>query len=436
MLRFISDFVFSCVNRGVQRLSLGAGLLILLSGCSGLNQHIQGPGDFNRNYYAPEKQSHQSVESFADLANQYNAKVYASSQPYDRYGPDIFKQVPAINSKSADGLICKTPVDKPYLYQAPPLSPGDRVQIQIHEGEEFSGVYEVNLDGTLGLPLIEPVFVAGLTPPKAQQLIAQKLIDDGIFRKKFLRMSLHPQQWAAVQVQVQGAVFNPGLITINQRSAEERAQQSTQLSGDFPIRRLLNEALQSAGGIRPDANLEKVYLLRGEQQTVLNLSGLLDDSPLQLPALAAGDRIYIAPSGYFDASLVRPSSITPPGIRVFMSNLTSPSYNNSSSAINRDSTSLPYGTRLLGAAISANCVGGSAASNSNRTTILVSKNPVSGETEVIERSLEQLLVNRNRDSINPHIMPGDGVTCYDSSVTNLREIGRTLTDILLPFSLF
>lgn len=436
MLRLISRLIFFCSGKMITRLRMSLPLLILVSGCSGLNQHIEGPGDLNRNYYAPQKQDSYPAESFSDIASQYNVKVYASSQPYDRYGPDIFKSISTINNSSADELICKTPEKKPYLYQAPPLSPGDRVQIHIHEGEEFSGVYEVDLDGTLGLPLIEPVFVAGLTPAKAEQLIAERLINEGIFRKQFLRLSVRPQQWAAVQVQVQGAVFNPGLVTINAREAAERAQQSTQWSGDFPTRRLLNEALQAAGGIRPDANIKKVYLFRGEQQTVLNLSGLLDDSPLELPALAAGDRIYIPPTGHFDSRLVRPSSITPPGVRIFISNLTSPSNSNASSAINRDATDLPYGTRLLGAAISANCVGGSSASNSNRTTVLVSTNPVTGETEVIERSLEQLLVNRNRDTVNPHIMPGDGVTCYDSSVTNLREIGRTLTDILLPFSLF
>lgn len=410
--------------------------VVSCTACSGLGQQIERPNKFDRYYYSPEKEFSQSTDNIPEIVQQKDVNFYREHQPFERYKTDMFNAKYNVNACKQSELNFNAPKSNPYLYSAPPLSPGDRVQILVHEGKEFSGIYEINLDGTIGLPMVEPVFVSGSTPAEAQQLIFQSLIKNDLFRKDFLRVSVRVQQWAAVQVQVQGAVFHPGMVTINSRTAEDRSQQSTQWSGDFPTNRLLNSALLAAGGIRPDANIQKTYLIRDEKQTLIDLSGLLDGSPLQLPALASGDRIYIPSTHFFDGKLVRPTSITPAGIRIFISNLTTPSSSNANSAIGKHATSLPYGTRLLTAAISANCVGGSSFSNSSRTTVLVSTNPITGKTEIIERSLEKLLTNRNRDAFNPHIMPGDGIVCYDSNVTNLREIGRTLTDILLPLSLF
>lgn len=414
---------------------------LLLTACTGFARPIDGPLDHQRNYYMPEKGVTQVQSSLPnDVTERADIRFFHAFQSVDRYFMQPMDQSFAPDGgRDIDALACNAsaaPRLNPYRYQAPPLSPGDRVQIAIEDGDEFSGVYEVNLDGTLGLPLIPPVFVAGRSVQDAERMIGASLVEEKLFKPDFLRLSIRPQQWAAIQVQVQGAVFDPGLVTVNSRSAEDRNQQTTQWSGDSPTGRLLNAALLAAGGIRPDANIRRVYLLRGDDQQVVDLSGVLAGDFLQLPALASGDRIYVPSTGGFNRNLVRTSQITPPGVRVFISNLTQPSSGNASSAIGKHATSLPYGTRLLTAAISANCVGGSAASNSNRTAVLVSRNPISGETEVIERSLEHLLQHRNRDSVNPHIMPNDGIACYDSGVTNLREVGRTLTDILLPFALF
>ncbi len=425
----------------IHRILLAPGLIIAIAftltttGCTGLGQHIDGPDEFDRDYYSPEKQRHVSLDDLVGV-QQTNINLYSHNQPFDRYTLNQLDLPRSLQGNNDNALICNVDQRVFNAYPAPPLSPGDRVQVYVHEGQEFSGVYEVNLDGTLGLPLIEPVFVAGLTPSQAEVLIKDQLIGMKLFNKQFLRLSLRVQQWAAVQVQVMGAVFDPGLVTINSRNAEERSQQSTQWSGDFTTNRLLSAALQAAGGIRPDANLQKIYLIRNKSEQVIDISGVMDGNLLQLPSLAAGDRIFVPSTGVFDSNLVRPSSITPPGVRVFISNLTMPSTNNASSGINRHATSLPYGTRLLSAAISANCVGGSSASNSNRTTVLVSTNPMNGESEIIERTLEKLVTQRHRDTYNPHIMPNDGIACYDSSITNLREVGRTLTDILFPFALF
>jgi hypothetical protein len=140
-------------------------------------------------------------------------------------------------------------------------------------------------------------------------------------------------------------------------------------------------------------------------------------------------------TGRFDPGLVAPSAITPPGIRVFLSNLTVPATGNAISAVGKEASSLPYGSRLLTAAVSANCVGGVNATSASRHVVLVRTDPVSGREQALERPIHELLQAPHRDDLNPYVMPNDGVACYDSGVTNLRDIARTIAEILLPISL-
>ena len=120
---------------------------------------------------------------------------------------------------------------------------------------------------------------------------------------------------------------------------------------------------------------------------------------------------------------------------MFLSNLIETAKSNSNAAVGRFSSNLPYGTRLLQAAVSANCVGGTSWTNAPRKVLLASQNPLTGRTEVIERSVEQLVRQAHRDEMNPYLMPNDAVACYDSDVTNLRDVAKALGDVLSPFKL-
>ena len=91
--------------------------------------------------------------------------------------------------------------------EALPLSPGDRIRLLIPEGELFSGVYEVNLDGNIQIPYLDPLSVRGLEIDEAKQLIRDTLVNRKFFQPKFLQLNVSILQWAAVQVHVSGAVF-------------------------------------------------------------------------------------------------------------------------------------------------------------------------------------------------------------------------------------
>jgi polysaccharide export outer membrane protein len=163
------------------------------------------------------------------------------------------------------------------------------------------------------------------------------------------------------------------------------------------------------------------------------MTGVLTGLPVKDLALVSGDQIIVPTSGCFQPHLVRPSQITPKGFRVFMSNLIEPSQSNANAAVGSFSSSLPYGSRLLQAAVSANCIGGKQMTNAPRTVILASKNPLTGEVQVLKRSVEVLMRNPQAADINPYMMPNDAIACYDSATSNVRDIARALSEIISPF---
>lgn len=317
-----------------------------------------------------------------------------------------------------------------------PLSPGDMVELIMDNGDGFNGKYVLDASGYIELPLIKPIFAFGKNTWQVAKEIELELIRAEIFQPATALVNLQVIIWAGIEVNVSGAVFQPGRVLINQRQYNALMDEKISTYGDFSPRRLLSEAIRAASGIRPDAKLDQVILIRKGWQIEVDLTGILTGEEVQDYPLVAGDRIVIPSTGCFQAHLVRPSQITPKGFRVFMSNLTDSAASNSGAGISKYATNLPYGTRLLQAAVSANCVGGKQWTSAPRKIVLASKHPITGETQVIERSVEQLMRFGNREAINPYLMPDDAVACYDSSVTNLRDIASTILQIAAPFRLF
>jgi len=120
-----------------------------------------------------------------------------------------------------------------------------------------------------------------------------------------------------------------------------------------------------------------------------------------------------------------------------MSNLSRPANSNANAAVGKESSNLPYGTRLLQGLVSMNCVGGSAM-NARRRAVLISRNPMNGQSIVIERDVEKLVRDANRDTADPYLMPGDALACYDSrwmnasdAVSFISGVAGTLTPAIL-----
>ncbi len=315
------------------------------------------------------------------------------------------------------------------------LSPGDKVQITIPEGEEFSGIFEIDLDGSLHLPYLKPIIARGRTIDDLTLAIHQVLIIEGIFKQQFLSVTVSPVQWAPSNIIVKGSVYNPGNIMINERNYNNDFNPVNAQSGDFAHKRSLSSALKAAGGLRPDADLRNISLIRNNQTYIVDMSGILSGNPVNNPPLTSGDQIIIPSVGYLQTELMRPSIVTPPGFRVYLSNLTIPADSNNKASNNKFASSLPPGARLLKGAMSANCVGGTASVNAKRHVILVGIDPMTSTTRVLQRSLSELIAEPNNDHTNPYLLPEDSIACYDSGMTNARDISRAIADFLRPFAI-
>ena len=307
-----------------------------------------------------------------------------------------------------------------------PLSPGDRVKVMIPEGTEFSGIFEVNLEGNLEIPYLTPLPVVGLEPEQVEENLTTALIDGAFFKRSFLQVSLKVVQWGTVEVFVSGATFLPGRVFINELSAAEKTQPPVPVAGQYPPNRYLATAIWDAGGIKPTADIKNIQLIRDRETRIIDLSGILTGEPFTDIALISGDRIIVPDSGKMHNELMRPSQITPTGVKVFLSNLTQPATGNAVSGIGRDATSFPYGSRFSHAVTAANCVGGTRGTNAERQALLVTTEQLTGKTTYLKRQVNDILTDSTNDGNNPFLQANDIVTCYDSKVVQFRDVINTI----------
>jgi len=313
-----------------------------------------------------------------------------------------------------------------------PLSPGDRLRILVTEGEPFSGIFEVDLDGNLHIPYLKPIHAVGETIIAVEERLVRALVEEKIIRPGFVQASVRILQWAPIRVSVSGAVFSPGRVLTNDRLVEVKAHQITQITGDYPTERFLTSTLRRAGGVRPDADVRHIKLIRNGETRVYDVSGVFTGTPVQDVPLVAGDQVIVPSVGYMQDELMRPSQVTAPGFDIFISNLTMPANSNAESAVSKVARSIPYGTRLLRGLMAANCVGGIQSTHASRVAVLVTTDRLTGEINATERSVDDLVRQSNETEINPYLMPNDGIACYDSGITNIRDIARVVSIFMTP----
>lgn len=316
------------------------------------------------------------------------------------------------------------------------LSPGDLLRLSLPGDERPAGTYEIGSDGAIALEGLGTLRIAGLTQREAEALVRRRLVEAGWFRAGHASAALSLLERGPVRVVVSGAVFQPGRVVVNQRGPSEILDLARQGAiGSHALASTLSNAIVFAGGVRPDADIARVEVVRRGDRKTVDLTGMVSGEPVDDIILSDGDRVSVPTRRCFQTELARPTPLTPPGVRTYISNLSTPAMHNAGSANGRDSANFPYGIRLLQALASMNCVGGTQATNADRWAVLISVNPLDGQTEVIERRIEALVRRRDRDAYNPVIMPNDAIACYDSSVTNGRDIIRTLSDIVLSGTL-
>ncbi|QUJ76569.1 polysaccharide biosynthesis/export family protein [Sulfitobacter albidus] len=305
------------------------------------------------------------------------------------------------------------------------LSRNDLLDVRVAEDDTFNGSYVVSRDGMLKLPFLPPIRAQGRSTAEVEADIAAALVADQFYQTR-PRISVRATDFASVSVGVSGAVFEPHVVEIGGVRGDTVDSQRQGASGASTEARNLSAALRAAGGVRPDADISAVEVRRGSQVYRLDMRGVFEGSNGVDIMLLTGDEVRVPSRQCFQDDLMRPSPISPPGVSLFLSNLTQPAQNNAASAVGQTVRQVPYGSRYMQAVIDANCVGGARTTSANRSAVLFSRNPVTGVSVVIERNIENLLRRADRDDYDPYLLPGDAMACYDSTVTNLAEIGRVV----------
>jgi polysaccharide biosynthesis/export protein len=120
---------------------------------------------------------------------------------------------------SGPSLDITTPVNPPVVITTDPaiLFPGPRdyylgvqdlITVHLYENLDYAPTGRVGLDGAIQLPLIGSVHVDGLTLTQAQNLIAKKLVDAGMYRNPQVSIQVmeSPNQIATVVGEMHGVV--------------------------------------------------------------------------------------------------------------------------------------------------------------------------------------------------------------------------------------
>ena len=286
------------------------------------------------------------------------------------------------------------------------LTRNDLVDIRVGTDETFNGNFVVSRDGSLKLPFLQPIRAQGRTTNQIEDDIARQLLEDEFYSER-PRISVRIADFASVSVGVSGAVFEPRLVEIGGVPGDQVDARRQDALGASSEARNLSAALRAAGGVRPDADISAVEVRRGSSLYQLDMRGVFEGRNVVDIMLLTGDEIRVPSRQCFQEDLMRPSPISPPGVSLFLSNLTQPAPDKASTqAAQRRQPTVSRST------------------SADRSSVLFSRNPMTDVSVVIERDIEDLLRRADRDDFDPYLLPGDALACYDSTITNVTEIGR------------
>jgi len=166
-------------------------------------------------------------------------------------------------------------VDLPPPIESTTIGVGDVIELHVVGEDKLPTSFTVASDGTVDLPYIKTVKIAGLEPQQVAQLVRAKLMEDQILTDPSVSISI--KEYNSKRIEVLGEVQKPG---------------------SFPLQpgMTLLRAISLAGGFNNIANRERITIRRrvGSRTKAATVSAedimdnRIDDIPLQ-----AGDSIDV-----------------------------------------------------------------------------------------------------------------------------------------------
>lgn len=149
------------------------------------------------------------------------------------------------------------------------LQPGDVITLRIWREPDMSGEFVVHEDGTAVLPRLGPVVVVGKEPEALKRELTEEY--SRTLRNPSIEIMLRRR------VTITGDVRSPGLYPVDPTMT-------------------VTDALALAGGPMPTANRNKVVLIRGGQETEINVEEALRIDDI---SLRSGDQLFVPQKGWF-----------------------------------------------------------------------------------------------------------------------------------------
>lgn len=151
----------------------------------------------------------------------------------------------------------------------------DVLDIDVWKEKEMSETVVVRPDGKIAIPLVNEIYVVGMTPLQLQEVLTKRL-------EPFVtvpQVTVSVREINSRKVYLMGQVEHPGVFHINSTTT-------------------VYQIIAQAGGLRDFAKRKKIYVLRqvnGEEKRLpFNYDAVVKGLPNAVdPVLQPGDRIYV-----------------------------------------------------------------------------------------------------------------------------------------------
>lgn len=198
----------------------------------------------------------------------------------------IFAIAPAVHAQAPAAAPATAPAEQAAaastvtLNEGYILGAGDVIEVAVLGREDYRARVQVQVDGTIQLPLIGDLTAANRTVLQMRGEVRDALIAGGYFNNPAVSVAV--ASFASRYITVLGEVATPGLVPI------DRAYR-------------LSEIIARVGGLRPSAS-DDIILNRagdGGESMTLNVRDVATGNASQDPVVNPGDRIYVAVAEQF-----------------------------------------------------------------------------------------------------------------------------------------
>lgn len=183
-----------------------------------------------------------------------------------------------LNEKLA-AIAGRTRNDPQSLQRDYAIGPGDMLEIEVFDVPEFSSTARVSGKGEIVLPLLDELYVGGMSPRQIEQMLETRLTEF-IHRPD---VSVLVSEYRSQQVSVTGAVNKPAVHTLTRP-------------------RTIFELISMSGGLAPEAGGQVAVQTMADdmpQRFVIDLGEVLSSSSSESFAmlLSGGDSIFVPEAG-------------------------------------------------------------------------------------------------------------------------------------------